>query len=225
MDGLCKYIIELRFKPYSPILDRLGETAFKLLDNDLLHWEINAQRSRLDMWNEDKTFNFFLTYFNFGATFEDLSYIDKFIKITKPLLELYTNIVFTRFGFRSSYLYKYDGSFIKLKKKFKSELIPSNMPSYLPKETKLTDYSLAVVLKHKNNLANLAAGPVEESQSKKLLSKDETFPVGLYISTDYYREEGLPLDKQLRNIKEFLKEGVGLSESVSSTFKNRFIQD
>jgi hypothetical protein len=215
MEQYKEYVLELKFKNNPIILDKLGKTTFKLLDSYFVHWEV-SNGNMLKVWNDDKTFEGFFTYFRFGARFKDLDDKEALIKFVRNILEMFPYLEAQRLGFRIKRFVMGENSFDELKDLYKENLVIDDVTDLMPSGVSDIDYAFTILLKHKNNKVNVSSGPMEKDQAKIFFKEpDNLKDSGVFLDTDYYREFDPNVPIKLKEIKEFLDSAEEISEEIS----------
>lgn len=216
MADLNEYILEIRFKPNSKILDCRGLLAKEISGYmKLPEWRI--VENRIDIFDEKQKNHAYVGFRNAGFVTRDAPtknyFPDQAIKYFKYLLNLqnFEKILYVeRIGVRSKFCKQYEGDFNELKEKYITNYLTLTEKAKNIIDSELLDIGGSLNFKDKIGNFNTMSGPMSNEQIIGFFKRDEDEienfpPVGLYFDIDYWDKPKKELNEQeiIKYISQF----------------------
>lgn len=214
---LSKHLVEIRFTPNAPILDKRGETAEALSSTLFNYWSIST--NRIDFASKDKeSIQAFLSYKNLGLLSsypnEASYFLDEAKNFIKTAWTHFPADKIKRIGVRSTYIIQtqnFTKTFDAYKEKF-LKLTDSDIKKF---GGDLVDVGFPLNFVSGEDYFNVITGPMEKEQLKQFFGDIDDLPdSAIYIDVDYFRKDFSSEMKQ-RNVLEFIESGVNKAKSIA----------
>lgn len=226
MDVFEDYLFELRFKPYSKVLDKRGEIAQSLSGELLNQW--NIKTNTIDFASEkDPDVSAFFSYQNLGARSVSPRSKKDFIEVATELLKkswthFPTNEIL-RIGVRSRYL-KPVKDFTSVFDKYRTKFLALSNEDLSKMGGDLIDVGFPMNFYDGPHYYNLMTGPLKKEQFPAFIKKyPDDVEQGIFVDVDYFNKDTSPNIRQ-KEVIEFIEHALGRSETVTELIANDWLK-
>lgn len=190
-------IFEIRYRPNPKVLDYRGtwaEVLGKLMD--VSDWRIT--QDRLDVYNDAKTLQAFVSFRNAGVVVQDPPtrdyFADQSCKLMRYLMQQNTfgdPLSVTRFGIRSRFATAYpDADFHGLLDRYLDRYLRLSEPATTIIGSRVVDIGGPVNFEAPGGVINSMSGPMLRTQLEAFFKSRKDLPgVALYFDFDYHNKE------------------------------------
>ncbi len=223
LNPLNVYLVEIRYKPNSKVLDFRGTWAEKISNlMNLPEWRI--VENRIDIFDHQAKNRAFVGFKNAGFISQDVPtsnyFPEKATKFIKFILELdgFDSPIFThRIGVRLKTYTPSDKSFEELRDRYLTRYLTITENAKEIMNGKLIDIGCPLNFADKYGNFNTMSGPMPSEQARQFLERSGEIPEkGLYFDIDYWIKPEKKVNNQviLKHISTFAKETWNKQEKL-----------
>lgn len=214
---VSKYILEIKFKPDSRILDKRGEIAESLLKEQFTDW--NIQENRIDFSKKgNEEFGAYFSYRGLGVYSSYPNKLPFFKRNVKDFInsawEYFESDTILRIGIRGIYLTeadKYQATFDK----YKSTLFTVDNTLLEKFGGKLYDFAVPMNFTDGKDYFHVNTGPMYREQSEAIFDKIKDLPkFGVYVDVDFFKKDFLSIVKK-EEVQAFIEKGLKKTEEIN----------
>jgi len=208
-----EYVIEIRFKPNSRILDKRGEIASALSSQLLNQWNISDNQIVLSNNDNKKItaiFSFKNIIFNSSYPNDKNFFLKNAESFIKSAWSIFPNNEITRIGVRTKFLSQ-TKDFNTIFESYKKNFLKLSEEDFKEVGGDLIDLGFPLNFVDGDNFFNIMTGPMDKEQLEQSFKDKTDYESAIFLDFDYFKKEFSPYIKQ-KDVIDFLNLGVEKAE-------------